>query len=99
MVIISRDSKEKIGLIDMVKVKVDEDACVGCGSCVEDCPNDVYELDNENGKTIVVNEVDCMACLSCHEICPSQALEHEDIHVAKRLYIDRKVSDALDKIL
>mgnify|MGYP005839933933 CR=1 FL=1 len=83
----------------MAKVIVDEDACVGCGSCVEDCPLNVYELDKEHGKTVVVNEVDCMACLSCHEICPSQALEHEDIHVAKRLYIDRKVSKALEKII
>ena len=47
----------------MVKIKVDEDACVGCGSCVEDCPNDVYELDSEHGKTVVVKEEDCMACL------------------------------------
>ncbi|MCZ3364773.1 MULTISPECIES: ferredoxin family protein [Methanobacterium] len=83
----------------MVKIKVDEGACVGCGSCVEDCPNDVYELDSEHGKTVVVNEKDCMACLSCHEICPSQALEHDDIPVAKRLYIDRKVNQIINKIL
>lgn len=83
----------------MVKIKIDEDACVGCGSYVDDCPNDVYELDKEHGKTIIVNEMDCMACLSCHEICPSQALEHEDIHIAKRLYIDRKVNNVLSKIL
>ncbi|WP_414469444.1 4Fe-4S dicluster domain-containing protein [Methanobacterium sp. ACI-7] len=83
----------------MVKVIVDEDACVGCGSCVEDCPSNVYELDKENGKTVVMKETDCMACLSCHEICPAQALEHENIHVAKRLYIDRKVTKTIDKIL
>jgi len=83
----------------MAKVVVDEDACVGCGSCVEDCPNGVYELDKEHGKTVVIKEEDCMACLSCHEICPSQALEHNDIHISKRLYIDRKVSKALNKII
>ncbi|HEX3013929.1 MAG TPA: 4Fe-4S binding protein, partial [Methanobacterium sp.] len=59
----------------------------------------VYELDSEHGKTVVVNEKDCMACLSCHEICPSQSLEHDDIPVAKRLYIDRKVNKVIDKIL
>lgn len=83
----------------MVKVIVEQEACVRCGSCVEDCPNDVFELDKEHGKTVVVNEVDCIACLSCHEICPSQALEHRDIHIAKRLYIDRRISKALDKII
>jgi L-aspartate semialdehyde sulfurtransferase ferredoxin len=40
-----------------------------------------------------------MACLSCHEICPAQAMEHQDIHVAKRLYIDRKVNYALERII
>jgi len=83
----------------MVEINVDEDACVGCGSCVEDCPNEVYELDKEHRKIVVVKETDCMACLSCHEICPSQALEHRDIHVAKRLYIDRKVNKAISKII
>jgi hypothetical protein len=26
-------------------------------------------------------------------------MEHQDIHVAKRLYIDRKVSNAINKII
>ena len=43
----------------MVKIEIDEDACVGCGSCVEDCPNDVYEMDEAKNKTKVVNEDDC----------------------------------------
>ena len=83
----------------MVKIKIDEEACVGCGSCVDDCPNDVYKLDEKKGKSTVVNKEDCMACLSCHEICPAQAMEHQDIHVAKRLYIDRKVNEVIRKIL
>ncbi|MBU4534489.1 MAG: 4Fe-4S binding protein [Euryarchaeota archaeon] len=83
----------------MVEILVDEDACVGCGSCVDDCPSDVYQMNEDNWKSEVINADDCMACLSCHEICPSQALEHRDIHVAKRLYIDRKVSDVLNKII
>jgi len=82
----------------MVKIEIDKEACVGCASCVEDCPNDVYEMD-EDWKTKVVKEEDCMACLSCHEICPAQAMEHKDIHVAKRLYIDRDVNDVISKIV
>jgi L-aspartate semialdehyde sulfurtransferase ferredoxin len=83
----------------MATIKIDENACVGCGSCVEDCPNDVYELDVKIEKSKVINEEDCMACLSCHEICPSQAMEHMDIHIAKRLYIDRRVDQVLKKII
>jgi len=83
----------------MVEIEIDEDACVGCGSCVDDCPNNVYQMNEETWKTTVVNADDCMACLSCHEICPSQTMTHRDIHVAKRLYIDRKVNDVLEKII
>ncbi len=83
----------------MVEIVIDEDACVGCGSCVEDCPNDVYEMDEGKNKTKVVKVGDWMACLSCHEICPAQAMEHQDIHVAKRLYIDRSVKDAINRII
>lgn len=88
-----------MGCFLMVEIVIDEDACVGCGSCVDDCPNEVYQMNEEKGKTEVIKAEDCMACLSCHEICPSQAMEHQDIHVAKRLYIDRKVSDVLNKII
>lgn len=83
----------------MVQINIDEDACVGCGSCVEDCPNNVYEMDETKNKPKVVKLEDCMACLSCHEICPAQAMEHQDIHVAKRLYIDRSVRDTIYKII
>ncbi len=83
----------------MVKIEIDEDACVGCGSCVDDCPNDVYEMDEIKNKTKVVKEDDCMACLSCHEICPAEAMAHKNIHVAKRLYIDRKVNGILKKMI
>ncbi len=83
----------------MVEIVIDEDACVGCGSCVEDCPNDVYEMDESKNKTKVVKVEDCMACLSCHEICPAQAMEHRDIHVAKRLYIDRSVRETIYRII
>jgi len=85
--------------VDMVEIEIDENACVGCGSCVDDCPNDVYEMDETKNKTKVVNADDCMACLSCHEICPAEAMEHKNIHVAKRLYIDRRVNDVLKKII
>ncbi|PKL72635.1 MAG: ferredoxin, partial [Methanobacteriales archaeon HGW-Methanobacteriales-2] len=34
-----------------------------------------------------------------HEICPAQAMTHKDIHVAKRLYIDRRVNHILERII
>jgi len=58
-----------------------------------------HEFYFEKWKTEVVNADDCMACLSCHEICPAHAMTHKDIHVVKRLYIDRRVNHVLERII
>ena len=52
--------------------EVDADKCVGCGECVEVCPTDVYELQNE--KSVVVNEEECVGCESCVEVCEEGAI-------------------------
>lgn len=52
--------------------EVDQEKCVGCGECVEVCPVDVYELQNE--KSVVVNEDECLGCESCLEVCEEGAI-------------------------
>jgi Fe-S-cluster-containing hydrogenase component 2 len=37
----------------MYKIEVDEEKCIGCGDCVDVCPVDVYEMQNE--KSVPVN--------------------------------------------
>jgi len=52
---------------------VDQDACIGCGACVEECP-EVFELKDE--KAHVVNPDKCNTC-NCQEaidICPVTAI-------------------------
>lgn len=54
--------------------KVDEDKCIGCGTCVSICP-DVFEL-NEQGKAIVKDPAGCAKC-NCQEAvesCPVDAI-------------------------
>jgi len=31
----------------MHKIEVDEEKCIGCGDCVDMCPVDVYEMQDE----------------------------------------------------
>jgi NAD-dependent dihydropyrimidine dehydrogenase PreA subunit len=81
----------------MIEIRVDENACNGCGLCVKDCPMKVYEL--KNGLSVPVRAPNCMGCLSCHEICPAQALEHKGVYPSKRYYIDLKVADMLGKVI
>ncbi|HMM38651.1 MULTISPECIES: ferredoxin [Desulfovibrio] len=58
------------------KITVDEDKCIGCGSCVDICPSEVYELQNE--KAAVVNLEECVGCESCVESCEQGAITVEE---------------------
>ncbi|MCK5286710.1 MAG: ferredoxin [Thermodesulfovibrionia bacterium] len=57
----------------MKKPVVDFDLCIGCGSCIELCP-EVFELRDE--KAWVIGEDKCSTC-DCQEvadICPTEAI-------------------------
>ena len=57
-----------------VTIKVDYDTCAGHGDCVDVCPSEVYEL--QNNKAVPVNIDDCVQCCACVESCPEQAIDH-----------------------
>ncbi|WP_435549446.1 ferredoxin [Desulfobacterium sp. N47] len=59
------------------KPEVDTEKCVGCGECVNVCPVDVYELQEE--KAVVVNEEECIGCESCVEVCEQGAITVTEI--------------------
>lgn len=52
-------------------IYIDHDKCVGCGTCVKDCPLHVIEL--KDGKA-VMNAEKCMECGHCEAICPMAAV-------------------------
>ncbi len=56
----------------MYEVTVDNDKCVGCGECVDICPVEVYELQDE--KSVPVNAEECVGCESCIEVCEQEAI-------------------------
>ena len=56
----------------MYDVKVDNEKCTGCGECVDICPDEVYELQDE--KSIPVNAEECTGCESCVEVCEQEAI-------------------------
>ena len=51
---------------------IDQDLCVGCGTCVERCPTDAIELD-DNDKA-VRNADYCIGCGVCAHFCPENAI-------------------------
>jgi NAD-dependent dihydropyrimidine dehydrogenase PreA subunit len=51
---------------------INKSDCVGCGICVDACPQGVIEI--TGGAADAVNEESCIACGDCIEECPMGAI-------------------------
>ena len=54
------------------QVEVDAEKCEGCEECIEVCPVDVFEM--EDDKSVPVNAEECLGCESCIEVCETEAI-------------------------
>jgi NAD-dependent dihydropyrimidine dehydrogenase PreA subunit len=61
----------------MYNVEVNAEKCVGCGECVDVCPVEVFELQDE--KSVPVYAEECLGCESCIEVCEEEAITVEEI--------------------
>ena len=62
-----------------MKVKVNEDACIGCGACAAICDS-VFEINDEGLSSVIVDTVednDIDAVKEAIESCPTGAIEEE----------------------
>jgi ferredoxin len=53
-------------------LRMDTDACIGCGACVMVCPHGVMALQGK--KAAVVDRDGCMECGACASNCPTGAV-------------------------
>ncbi len=56
---------------------VDAEKCEGCEECVDVCPVEVFEM--EDDKSVPVNADECLGCESCVEVCEPAAITVEEI--------------------
>jgi MinD superfamily P-loop ATPase len=62
-----------IATADFVAV-VDDEACAGCGDCLERCQFGALALPED---VCLVDEVRCVGCGLCATVCPTEALHLE----------------------
>lgn len=69
--------KEKVSIM---KAKVDDNTCIGCGLCEATCP-EVFKLNDNDISEVIVNTVPPGAQASCREAaegCPAEAISIEE---------------------
>ena len=63
-------------LLQYVRVLIDQDTCISCGACIEVCPYDALEFD-DNMKARLIWER-CQDDFSCIESCPVNCIYKVD---------------------
>ena len=53
------------------KIVIDQEKCVSCGLCAEDCPNRCISLENKKARA---DTGACIECGHCFAICPQNAV-------------------------
>ena len=61
--------------MNKIRVTIDRKLCEGCGECIDGCPVDVFEMQDE--KAIVVEMSLCGECRYCESVCPTDAVTVE----------------------
>lgn len=53
---------------------INEEKCIGCGTCVETCPMDVFRMEKDTKKSAITYQEDCQICHLCRIYCPVDAI-------------------------
>jgi len=61
----------KLQMHSIISPTVKSETCIGCGTCVSECPVDAISLD---GKAQIDSEK-CIGCAHCIAICPEKAID------------------------
>lgn len=56
-------------------ITVDQESCIKCGLCVEECPTGVLKF--ESTGPVEINGNACNSCGHCVAICPKEAIDNE----------------------
>ncbi len=69
---------------------MDKEKCIGCKTCAQICPVDVFAFDAVEKKPVIRYAEECWHCNSCVLDCPGGALSLRVPLPATLLYVDAK---------
>ncbi len=78
---------------------INKDECIGCMTCIQQCPQGLIELDDEG---YPVRHYHCMYCLRCLNWCPTNALYFSGLTKGKARFpgpevlLDAAMQDSID---
>ena len=75
----------------MNQIIIDEEKCVGCSLCVDDCPNSCLQLENSKAHFI---KPACIECGHCYAICPQGAIRLSDYRCEDEPVVPMSVLDS-----
>ncbi|MGC8854933.1 MAG: 4Fe-4S dicluster domain-containing protein [Halothiobacillaceae bacterium] len=68
--------------------QIDRERCIGCGECLNACPNGVFALNEDEMKMEVVSPENCVVlCDKCAALCPTEAITFPDKGETKKLVV------------
>ena len=68
---IGRVEKASMGEV----VNIDKKMCLGCGACVEICPQNILCIDNNKDTAAITDHGRCDRMKGCEMVCPVGAIE------------------------
>lgn len=63
----------KLAMHSSIQHQVTEEKCISCGTCIEHCPVNAIDYNQQNKANI--NKQICISCSKCISVCPEQAIK------------------------
>jgi nitroreductase/NAD-dependent dihydropyrimidine dehydrogenase PreA subunit len=60
--------------MELINFSVDQEQCIGCESCVADCPLLILTMDGDTPTVVPGRASRCIRCLHCLTVCPAGAV-------------------------
>ncbi len=83
----------------MLNITINPARCKHCNACVEECPAEVFAVEEKGKAPDVVRAEFCIACGHCVALCASGAIDHSDFPSGTVLPINKELLPGPDALM